>query len=340
MFILKSVDSVTDRSSRSLFDQEVLLAREESVHTITKNKEVTSSLLCLEEVESLTSQQTISTDNEDLTTCDVRFEFDAEIINSGPYRGAIISTMKQVLYSEQKARRRFRSKIFGTKDRNSTHSSAQSLLGSDIAVDQENESNISRPLQNPSLAKVRLSVVGQTNRLPEPKASASAVVAKCSESGYPKPRKSKLFQHALEAPLRHSHKLLTDHKYHELKVLLLGAGDAGKSTLFRQMDFLYQGEFSEHQRIGFKSTIFSIVVGAMRVLLDEMELLNIDSNTHSFIWGKQTLQMSKYDPDWEADHESTMPAKICRAIEILWKNHGIRTAFELSEDHKLRDSAE
>ena len=142
----------------------------------------------------------MSSENEDLTTCDVKFEFDAEVINSGPYRGAIVSTMKQVLYSEQKTRKGLRSKFWRAKDSESTRSSAQSLLENDIAFDQENKSNIPQQLPSPSFFSSRPLVMGRINGLPVPKVTASAEIAKCSEQGYPSLRKSKLFQHALEPP--------------------------------------------------------------------------------------------------------------------------------------------
>ena len=130
--------------------------------------EATSSLLGLKDVESLKSRLTMSTDNEDLTTCDLEFEFDAEVMNSGPYRGAIVSTMKQVLYNEQRAKRRPGSQIISASDSNSMRNSAQSLLHNEMAVDPNKAFDAFRRLR----------------------------------------RQPKLFRHALKPRLRQGHKLL------------------------------------------------------------------------------------------------------------------------------------
>lgn len=61
----------------------------------------------------------------------------------------------------------------------------------------------------------------------------------------------------------------------EIKMLLLGAGEAGKSTILKQMTVIHGKGYSEQEKEAFKEIIFSNCVQSMRVLLEAMETMGI-----------------------------------------------------------------
>ncbi|TKA51663.1 Guanine nucleotide-binding protein subunit alpha, partial [Friedmanniomyces simplex] len=61
----------------------------------------------------------------------------------------------------------------------------------------------------------------------------------------------------------------------EIKMLLLGVGESGKSTILKQMKLIHEGGYSRDERESFREIIFSNTVQSMRVILEAMESLEL-----------------------------------------------------------------
>ncbi len=61
----------------------------------------------------------------------------------------------------------------------------------------------------------------------------------------------------------------------EVKILLLGAGETGKSTLVKQMKILHQNGFTPQECQEYKKIINQNVYDALSVILQAMNDLNI-----------------------------------------------------------------
>ena len=59
-----------------------------------------------------------------------------------------------------------------------------------------------------------------------------------------------------------------------VKLLILGAGESGKSTLFKQMKVLYGSPPTVHERRAVRGTIHANVLGSIQTLLHQLELLS------------------------------------------------------------------
>ncbi len=57
----------------------------------------------------------------------------------------------------------------------------------------------------------------------------------------------------------------------EVKLLLLGAGESGKSTILKSMRIIHQVPFTPAEREHFRRLVFVNLVGGMRSCLDAME---------------------------------------------------------------------
>mmetsp|Transcript_41304 Transcript_41304/g.106892 ORF Transcript_41304/g.106892 Transcript_41304/m.106892 type:complete len:138 (-) Transcript_41304:4562-4975(-) len=72
-------------------------------------------------------------------------------------------------------------------------------------------------------------------------------------------------------------KLKDDHDSDDsYKLLLLGAGESGKSTFFKQMKILHKDGFSEEERLSYKEVIHSNTVLNMKTLINGAETLEKD----------------------------------------------------------------
>ncbi|KAL7754467.1 Guanine nucleotide-binding protein alpha-2 subunit [Sorochytrium milnesiophthora] len=61
----------------------------------------------------------------------------------------------------------------------------------------------------------------------------------------------------------------------ECKILLLGSGESGKSTIVKQMKIIHQNGYTREELIGFRSTIFNNMVDSMRGFLDALKSLEL-----------------------------------------------------------------
>jgi hypothetical protein len=101
----------------------------------------------------------------------------------------------------------------------------------------------------------------------------------------------------------------------EIKMLLLGAGESGKSTILKQMKLIHEGGYSRDERESFKEIIFSNTVQSMRVILEAMESLELPLEDQRMEYHVQTIFMQPAQIEGDV-----LPPEVGSAIEALWKD--------------------
>jgi len=115
-----------------------------------------------------------------------------------------------------------------------------------------------------------------------------------------------------------------------VKLLLLGAGESGKSTIAKQMKIIHLNGFTDEERRDFKSIIWSNVVGSIRVLVEAAQNLGISlSETET---AKRVLQEDYFTGE--------LNPVIAKDVKTLWEDPGIKKTFARSNEFQLNDSAE
>lgn len=61
----------------------------------------------------------------------------------------------------------------------------------------------------------------------------------------------------------------------EVKILLLGAGESGKSTFLKQMRIIHGEDYSEEDRLEFRPLIYHNILKGMKVLVEVRKRLQI-----------------------------------------------------------------
>ncbi|KAL1916938.1 uncharacterized protein VTP21DRAFT_5135 [Calcarisporiella thermophila] len=120
----------------------------------------------------------------------------------------------------------------------------------------------------------------------------------------------------------------------EVKLLLLGAGESGKSTILKQMKLIHDGGYSKDERESFKEIIFSNTVQSMRVIIEAMQTMGIslaDENNKRY-----TNVILGMPTQIESD---CLPAEVGVAIRELWHDNGIQECYKRSREYQLNDSA-
>jgi len=120
-----------------------------------------------------------------------------------------------------------------------------------------------------------------------------------------------------------------------IKLLLLGTGESGKSTIFKQMQIIYGQEgFSENEKATFRYVLRRNVVESMQTLLMGCQKFNIPfTNSESEQANKFIMNVDPLSAAFWVD-------EIAAHITTLWtKEPAIKQAYEMRAKMQLIDSA-
>lgn len=117
----------------------------------------------------------------------------------------------------------------------------------------------------------------------------------------------------------------------EIKLLLLGAGESGKSTIAKQMKIIHLDGFTKEECESYKSIIAANTVGSMRVLVkaaaDMGHNVSEDNREAAARICDDKLFSGVLTPSYGRD------------IKALWEDEAIRSTFARSASFQLNDSA-
>ncbi|UNI15378.1 G-Protein alpha subunit [Purpureocillium takamizusanense] len=119
----------------------------------------------------------------------------------------------------------------------------------------------------------------------------------------------------------------------EVKLLLLGAGESGKTTILKQMRLIYSQSFSERERLWWRPIIFRNIIEAFRI----MQMVMSDFNYQFESPDSKTL-MSKVLEKREIGPEDQFPQDLVDPIKALWQDAGVKTAFLKGCEYALHDN--
>jgi len=114
------------------------------------------------------------------------------------------------------------------------------------------------------------------------------------------------------------------------KLLLLGAGESGKSTLFKQMITIYGKGFTEKERLAYIPIISSNVISSIKTLCK-----------HSEIFGPVSKQNvpSRHMIETELKGDEVIDMTLAQHIDALWHDAGIQATYAKRAKYQLTDSA-
>lgn len=123
-----------------------------------------------------------------------------------------------------------------------------------------------------------------------------------------------------------------------IKMLLLGAGESGKSTIFKQMKIINKNGYTEAERIAFKSIVWSNTVVSMKTLAGAWEVLNMekDSEVETMLTQLETATADSENLTNEAEGKGNVGA----LIETMWAHPTIKLYYENKSKFQLNDSAQ
>ncbi|KAJ1564136.1 guanine nucleotide-binding protein subunit alpha, partial [Cladochytrium tenue] len=120
----------------------------------------------------------------------------------------------------------------------------------------------------------------------------------------------------------------------EVKMLLLGAGESGKSTILKQMKLIHDNGYTNDEKEAFKEIIFSNTVQSMRVILEAMVSMGIPLGRPENEKHKNVIMDLPNQIEAEV-----FPPECTQAVKALWADDGVQACFARSREYQLNDSA-
>ena len=116
----------------------------------------------------------------------------------------------------------------------------------------------------------------------------------------------------------------------EIKILLLGAGESGKSTFLKQMRIIHGENYKTEERLEFRPIIYHNILKGMKILVDSQRKLGVGLGEPS----------NEDFCDIVASHRSVHmdPAQFSQYAEplrALWRDKGIQTVYERRSEFQL-----
>jgi GTPase SAR1 family protein len=115
----------------------------------------------------------------------------------------------------------------------------------------------------------------------------------------------------------------------KIKLLLLGAGESGKSTIFKQMKVIYGKTFTDDERRQQLPTIYSNVITAMKVLCEQAVTFNLVSS----VVAQKAFALVR-----GLDENSTIDLDIGDAIKALWSDPGMQEVWKRRAEFQVIES--
>lgn len=120
-----------------------------------------------------------------------------------------------------------------------------------------------------------------------------------------------------------------------VKLLLLGAGESGKSTIVKQMKVIHERGYSNEECESYTAVVYSNTVQSMIAILKAMGTLQIPFETQD---AKNKARLV-FELSGQMD-DGQMSQQLGQIMYELWKNPSVQNCFSRSREYQLNDSAE
>lgn len=119
----------------------------------------------------------------------------------------------------------------------------------------------------------------------------------------------------------------------ELKLLLLGTGESGKSTFIKQMRIIHGTGYNDDDKRSFIKLVYQNIFMAMQSMIKAMEMLKIQYSDSNNAQNADLVRSIDYE------NVSSFDAPYADAMKALWEDTGIQECYDRRREYQLTDSA-
>jgi GTPase SAR1 family protein len=157
----------------------------------------------------------------------------------------------------------------------------------------------------------------------------------CASSETPEQREKRLMAEKVNKTLENEMHQQQQQEHMVNKLLLLGAGESGKSTLFKQMIKIYGQGFSYSERKSFAPVVYSNIIASVETL-SEMSIQYGEPETQKGIEAKKYID-SRLDVK---SSEDLFTPEMALHFKNFWADPGIKRTYDHRNEFQLNDSTE
>ncbi|XP_041748677.1 guanine nucleotide-binding protein G(i) subunit alpha-2 [Coregonus clupeaformis] len=121
----------------------------------------------------------------------------------------------------------------------------------------------------------------------------------------------------------------------EVKLLLLGAGESGKSTIVKQMKIIHEDGYSEDECKQYIAVVYSNTIQSIMAIIKAMGNLKIDYTEAA----REDDARQLFSLSAAAEEQGILPDDLSKVIRRLWSDSGVQSCFTRSREYQLNDSA-
>ncbi|XP_059192641.1 guanine nucleotide-binding protein subunit alpha-14-like [Centropristis striata] len=118
----------------------------------------------------------------------------------------------------------------------------------------------------------------------------------------------------------------------ELKLLLLGTGESGKSTFIKQMRIIHGGGYTDEDKRSYAKLVYQNIFTSMQAMIRAMEALSISFKD------PQNQDHANSVLDVEVDKVEEFDQSLAAAVRRLWDDGGIQESYDRRREYQLSDS--
>ncbi|KAI8620855.1 guanine nucleotide binding protein, alpha subunit [Chytriomyces sp. MP71] len=151
-----------------------------------------------------------------------------------------------------------------------------------------------------------------------------------TSNALPGDQEARLVSKAIDAAIN------TEKKAQEniIKLLLLGAGETGKSTILKQMKLIYSTGFTPEETLFFRNAIIINLVTSIQTLVTAMHRLRIpfgyDPKERCLV-GRTVVHTYGYVKG------SNLDAVVVEAVKLIWADSGVQYCYSRRNEYHLMD---
>ncbi|BGP41123.1 guanine nucleotide-binding protein subunit alpha [Rhodotorula kratochvilovae] len=122
----------------------------------------------------------------------------------------------------------------------------------------------------------------------------------------------------------------------DVKLLLLGTGESGKSTILKQMRLHHLGGYTDEERDGYREIVYANLIQSMQVVIEALHDLNMPlppslRDKAAYI---MSIRVSAHDPC-----PPMLDPMVTKALTALWADPTTKACVSKSREFQLNDSA-
>ncbi|KAJ1674594.1 Guanine nucleotide-binding protein alpha-2 subunit [Spiromyces aspiralis] len=126
-----------------------------------------------------------------------------------------------------------------------------------------------------------------------------------------------------------------DRRNQEVKILLLGSGESGKSTIVKQMKIIHQNGYTKEELAMFRPTIYKNVIDSAHELVTGMQICDMwPENEENRAFAEELLEL-----DENSGIYTGITRRFVDSMELLWRDLVIPRLLVRSSDFYIMDSA-